>query len=247
MLEAMVRPLVIFVPGFMQRGEAWAPVAELVAERYPSACLDFRTHSFEARLGELREAAPPGSVPVGYSMGGRLALHLAVREPDRFAGLVTVGASPGIDDPDERSRRREADEELAAWIERSAIEDVVARWERLPVFEGQSEELVERQRPGRLAHDPRRLAQLLRSAGQGALTPVFDDLGRLPVPVLALAGERDERYRQAGRRIALLAPHGDALPVVGAGHAAQLERPEAVARLVLEFLDEHLGEGVVVD
>jgi 2-succinyl-6-hydroxy-2,4-cyclohexadiene-1-carboxylate synthase len=227
----MSGPLVIFVPGFMQRGEAWAPVAELVAERYPSACLDFRTHDFEARLGELREATSPGSVPVGYSMGGRLVLHLAVREPERFAGLVTVGANAGVDDPDERRRRREADEELAAWMERSTIDEVVARWERLPVFAGQSEEVVERQRAGRLSHDPKQLA----------------GLPRLRAPVLALAGERDDRYLQAARRIALLAPRADTLPVMSAGHAAHLERPADVARLLLDFLDQHLGQGVVVD
>lgn len=243
----MADPLVIFVPGFMQHGNAWEPVAELVAERYTCAWLDFRTHSFEARLGELRDAAAPGTVLVGYSMGGRLALHLAVREPERFAGLVTVGASPGIDDPAERERRRLADEELAAWMEFSTIEEVVARWERMPVFEGQPEELVEAQRPGRLDHEPRLLANLLRSVGQGVLPDVFDRLPRLEIPVLALAGERDERYVSAARRIALLAPRGDALPVMGAGHAAHLERPDAVAGLVLEFLDEHLGERVVGD
>jgi 2-succinyl-6-hydroxy-2,4-cyclohexadiene-1-carboxylate synthase len=243
----MEAPAVIFVPGFMQRGDTWSPVGELVAERYPSAYLDFRTHSFEARLGELREAARPGTVVAGYSMGGRLALHLAAREPERLAGLVTVGASPGIDDPDERRRRADEDERLAAWMEYSTIEEVVDRWEELPVFAGQPRELVAAQRPGRLSHDPRLLATLLRSAGQGVLPGIWDELRRMPTPVLALAGERDERYVAAARRIALLAPRGDALPVMGAGHAAHLERPEAVARLVLEFLDQHLGQGGVVD
>lgn len=243
----MSGPAVIFIPGFMQRGDAWAPVAERVGERYPSACLDFRTHSFEARLGELREAAPPGSAVVGYSMGGRLALHLAVREPERLAALATVGASPGIDDPADRARRRAADEELAAWIEAAPIEAVVERWERLPVFRGQPEALVEAQRPGRLSHEPRLLAQLLRTAGQGALPGVWDGLRRVRHPLLALAGERDERYLRAARRIALLAPRGDARSVPDAGHAAQLERPEAVAELLLEFLDQHLGERGVVD
>ena len=247
MLATVAGPVVIFVPGFMQRGDAWAPVAGRVGERYPSTCLDFRSHSFEGRLGELREAAGPGAVPVGYSMGGRLALHLAVRDPERFAGLVTVGASPGIDDPVERERRRRDDEALAAWMERSTIEEVVARWERLPVFQHQSERLVEAQRPGRLSHDSKLLGHLLRTAGQGVLPGLWDDLGRLPIPVLALAGEHDERYITAARRIALLAPLGDALPVMGAGHAAQLEQPEAVAELLLEFLDQHLGQGVVVD
>ena len=235
----------IFVPGFMQRGDSWAPVADAVGERYPSTCLDFRSHSFESRLGELREAARPGTVPVGYSMGGRLVLHLAVREPDRFAALATVGARAGIDDPDERERRRAGDEELAAWMERSTIEEVVARWERLPVFGHQSEELIEAQRPGRLSHDPRLLANLLRTAGQSSLPGLWDELGRLPIPVLALAGEHDDRYMTAARRIALLAPRGEARPVMGAGHAAHLEQPAATAQLLLEFLDEHLGEGVV--
>ncbi|HKP91017.1 MAG TPA: alpha/beta fold hydrolase [Thermoleophilaceae bacterium] len=243
----MSDPRVIFVPGFMQRGETWAAVAGVVGKRYPSACVDFRTHSFEARLGELLEAAPPGSVPVGYSMGGRLALHLVVREPERFAGLVTVGSSPGIEDPRERERRRLADDDRAAWMERSAIEDVVARWERLPVFEGQSEELLERQRPGRLSHDPRQLAQLLRTAGQGVLPPLVGDLPHLRVPLLALAGERDEPYVETAEQIRRLARSARAAKVPGAGHAAHLEQPEAVARLVLEFLDEHLGQRVVVD
>jgi 2-succinyl-6-hydroxy-2,4-cyclohexadiene-1-carboxylate synthase len=236
---------VIFVPGFMQRGDSWAPVADAVSERYPSACLDFRSHSFEGRLGELREAAARDTVPVGYSMGGRLVLHLAAREPDRFAALATVGASPGIDDPREREARRAADGELAAWMERSTIEEVVARWERLPVFEHQSEELIEAQRPGRRSHDPRLLANLLRTAGQGALPGLWDELRRLPVPIIALAGEHDERYIAAARRIALLAPRGDARPVMGAGHAAHLEQPAATAQLLLEFLDQHLGEDVV--
>src|SRR2546423_4949249 len=188
MLATVAGPVVIFVPGFMQRGDAWAPVAGRVGERYPSTCLDFRSHSFESRLGELREAARPGTVPVGYSMGGRLVLHLAVREPDRFAALATVGARVGIDDPDERERRRAADEELAVWMERSTIEEVVARWERLPVFEHQSEELIEAQRPGRLSHDPRLLANLLRTAGAGGLPRTWGEDLRAFTPRPAPAG-----------------------------------------------------------
>ena len=91
-------------------------------------------------------------------------------------------------------------------MERRSIEEVVDRWESLPVFDGQPPDLVEAQRPGRLSHDPRLLATLLRSAGQGVLPGIWDELRRLPTPVLALAGERDQRYMAAARRIALLAP-----------------------------------------
>ena len=232
----MQAPLVVFVPGYMQRGEAWAPVARRVAERYPTVCLDFRTHTFEERLAELADAAPHGSAVVGYSMGGRLALHLAAREPERFAALITVGASAGIEDPDARRARREADEALAARIESQPIERTVEQWERLPVFAGQPEELVEAQRPGRLSHRPGDLAALLRSAGQGALEPVWERVPSFAAPLVAVAGERDARYVEAARRLAALAPRGRAAVVPGAGHAAHLERPSLVADLVLAAL-----------
>lgn len=232
----MQAPLVVFVPGYMQRGEAWDPVARRVAERYPTLCLDFGEHTLEGRLAELAAAAPRGSVVAGYSMGGRLALHAAVREPERFGGIVTVGASAGIEDPGERAARREADERLAARIEAQPIETTVAEWERQPVFAGQPEELVEDQRPGRLAHRPDDLAELLRTAGQGAMEPVWDQVPALSVPLLAVAGERDVRYVEAARRLAALAPRGRTALVPGAGHAAHLERPSLVADLVLDFV-----------
>jgi 2-succinyl-6-hydroxy-2,4-cyclohexadiene-1-carboxylate synthase len=231
-------PLVVFVPGFMQRGEAWAPVARRVAERYPTLCLDFASHTLDERLDELRAAAEPGTAVVGYSMGGRLALHLAVREPERLAALVTVGATAGIEDEHARAERLRADEELATWMESASIEEVVARWEVQPVFAGQPPKVVEAQRPGRLSHRPEQLASLMRTAGQGAPAPIWDRLGSLPMPLLALAGERDERYVEAARRMRELAPHGRAQVVRGAGHAAHLERPHAVARLVVRFLEE---------
>ena len=226
------------MPGFMQRGEAWEPIASRLAARYRSTCLDFETWTFEERVGEILAAAPPGAAVVGYSMGGRLALHAALREPDRFAVLVLVGVSAGIEDSGVREDRRRSDESLAEWMERRSIEEVVSRWEAQPVFAGQSPELRERQRPGRLAHDPRRLAELLRTAGQGALAPVWDRLGRLRTPVL-LAG--------AARRMADAVADARVRLVPDAGHAPQLEAPAAFEALLVDFLDEHLGERGVVD
>ena len=231
---------VLFVPGFMQRGSAWAPVADLLEERYPSVLLDHAQHDFEGRLREIATTGE-GAVLCGYSLGGRLSLHAALREPAHYAGLVTVGASAGIEDRAARAARAQGDERLAAWMEGASIEDVVAVWERQPLFADQSDQLVEEQRPGRLDHDPRQLASILRSAGQGGLEPVWSELPALQLPLLAIAGARDERYSAAARRIAELAPSGVAEIVENAGHAPQLQRPEAVARLLVKFLDRHFG------
>jgi 2-succinyl-6-hydroxy-2,4-cyclohexadiene-1-carboxylate synthase len=227
---------VTFVPGFMQRGEAWQPVAAALAPRYRVQTLDFATWTFEERLDEI----PAGGAVVGYSMGGRIALHAALRKPRRFHALALIGVSAGVDDRDERSR---SDEALAAWIEQHSIEEVVDRWESQPVFASQPAELRARQRPGRLSHDPRKLAQLLRSAGQGAMPPVWDRLHELRCPVLLIAGERDERYVAAAHRMATHIPHAEVRVVPGAGHAPQLEQP----LLVAELLDEHLGDHGLVD
>lgn len=224
----------------MQRGDAWAAVAGRVAERYPSTCLDFRTHTFDARLSEIADAAKPGDVLAGYSMGGRLALHAALRHPGRHAAVVLVGASAGLEEPASRAARAREDEELAAWIESRPVEAVVERWERQPVFATQSPALVAAQRPGRLSHRPAELASLLRSAGQGACEPVWDRLGNLGCPLLAIAGALDERYAGAAARMAELAPAGAVRLIAGAGHAPQLEDPQAMAAALVELLDEHV-------
>src|SRR5215210_2770901 len=91
---------VIFVPGFMQRGSAWAPVAERLPERYPSVLLDHEKQTLDGRLDEIEAAAGEGpAVLVGYSMGGRIALRAALRQPERYAAVVTIGTGAGIDDP----------------------------------------------------------------------------------------------------------------------------------------------------
>jgi 2-succinyl-6-hydroxy-2,4-cyclohexadiene-1-carboxylate synthase len=242
-----VAPSVTFVPGFMQRGEAWGPVAGAVAKRYRSTCLDFSTWTFDERVEEILAATAAGDALVGYSMGGRLALHAALREPGRLGALVLVGVSAGIEDRGERDDRRRSDESLAEWMERRSIEEVVERWERQPAFASQPEGLRERQRPGRLSHDPRMLARLLRSAGQGALDPVWNRLTELRCPVLLTAGEQDRRYARAAGRMAAAMPDARVRLVPDAGHAPQLEAPAEFAALLLEFLDEHLGDGGIVD
>ena len=210
----------------MQRGDAWAPVADRLDESYPSIVLT-RTD----------ERVPNGMLPVGYSMGGRIALHAALAHPQRYPALVLVGVSAGVED---QEARRAADEELAAWIETHSIEEVVERWEQMPVFATQPPALVESQRRGRLSHYPAGLAELLRTAGQGALPPVWDLLPHLDVPVLCIAGALDEKYVEAGRRMASLLPNGSFATVAGCGHAPQLEDPDAVAAELAAFVDERL-------
>jgi 2-succinyl-6-hydroxy-2,4-cyclohexadiene-1-carboxylate synthase len=240
----------VYIPGFMQPASAWQPVAERVGGE--SILLAHEEHSYEGRLREIaaatkrareavaaaggeRAAAEGRPLLAGYSLGGRLALRAALRDQSLYAGVVTVGATAGIEDAAQRSARAEADDRLAAWMEAAPIEDIVGIWERQPLFADQSEPLVEAQRPGRLAQDPGHLALLLRTAGQGVLEPVWHELLTFDLPLLAIAGARDEGYISAARRIADTAPRGRAAIVEHAGHAAHLQQPDQVAALIEGF------------
>ena len=202
--------------------------------------MEFDTPTLEAGLDAIAGAGR-GGVVVGYSMGGRLALRAVLREPRVYRALVLVGATPGIEDEQRRRSRRAADDELADWMECASIHAIVDHWENQPVFATQSLDVVERQRRGRLSHQPARLAAMLRATGQGALPPVWNQLGRLVLPLLAVAGERDDRYAQIAQRMAREVPIGQAALVPGAGHAAHLEQPDEFSDLLLDFLDEHFG------
>jgi 2-succinyl-6-hydroxy-2,4-cyclohexadiene-1-carboxylate synthase len=225
-------PPVLLIPGFMQPASAWAQVAERLEP--PTKLLEHERHDFEGRLDEIG-AAGEGALLVGYSLGGRLALRAALRDPARYAGVVTVGATAGIEEVAARSARAEADDRLASWMEAAPIEGIVAVWERQPLFADQSEALIEAQRPGRLAQDPANLARLLRTAGQGVLEPVWHELLTFQLPLLALAGARDEGYTRAAGQIAQMAPNARAGVVEEAGHAAHLQQPARVAELIAEF------------
>lgn len=220
----------------MQHADSWLTVAVTVSDSYEVLVLDFETWTWEERLAEV--AAAPGSVLVGYSMGGRLALHAALRDPGRYRALVLLGAHAGLEDG--REERRAADEELAAWIESHTIEEVVDRWESNPVFASQSRGLRELQREGRLRHDPPDLARLLRTGGQGAVEPVWARLPELTMPVLCLAGSLDRTYAEAARQMAAALPAGRAAEIPGAGHAAHLEEPAATAGAITAFLADAL-------
>jgi 2-succinyl-6-hydroxy-2,4-cyclohexadiene-1-carboxylate synthase len=179
---------------------------------------------------------------VGYSMGGRLALHLALEAPERFWALVLESASPGIADAKERYARVESDHALADGIERDGIEAFVDRWQAQPLFASQSRlpaDVFERQRQQRLASPPHGLANSLRGMGTGRQEYLLPRLGELMMPVLLLAGALDERYTALAGEMAFSMADATVEIIADAGHAAHLEQPERFSAAVLQFLRAH--------
>jgi 2-succinyl-6-hydroxy-2,4-cyclohexadiene-1-carboxylate synthase len=173
---------------------------------------------------------------LGYSMGGRYALHIALRQPDLVRRLVLVSATGGIDDAAERAARRDADELLAAKVEAEGVAAFVAWWLERPLFASLPSEAAALE--SRLGGSASGLAASLRLAGTGTQQPLWSQLSELTMPVLVVAGANDEAYLARGRRlVSSIGTNADLAVVPGAGHACHLEQPDIFLELVLPFLD----------
>ncbi len=176
---------------------------------------------------------------IGYSMGARIALVLAMRHAARVGRLVLESPSAGLIDDEERARRRVADEALADRIERDGIIAFVDEWESRPMFASHSALPLQARsqlREERLGQRPSGLAGSLRGAGQGTMAPLRDRLSGVACPVLIIVGELDsvgvERAQAVAEGIA-----GALLEVVaGSGHTPHLERPDVFLDLAAGFL-----------
>jgi 2-succinyl-6-hydroxy-2,4-cyclohexadiene-1-carboxylate synthase len=192
-----------------------------------------------AQLRALLEAlALPSVSVIGYSMGGRAALSLAVAYPKRVSRLVLVGASPGLADPAERAARRKADQELAERILSHGLESFVDEWMANPLFATQArlgEAALARARAERLRGSAVGLAESLRGMGTGSMPPLHEDLSRLSLPVLCVVGEEDAKFRAIAERMVAALSRGELQLIPAAGHAAHLEQPEAFARAFAAF------------
>jgi 2-succinyl-6-hydroxy-2,4-cyclohexadiene-1-carboxylate synthase len=230
-------PTVVFLHGFTHTGRSWQPVIAALGERYTSVAGDIRGHgdaskrlpvTLEAVVHDVLAAAPGRFTLVGYSMGGRIALHVALAAPDRVERLVLIGASPGIADDTERAARRRADQQLADEVQRSSIEEFARRWAQTPVLAGLPGAVLDAAHADRLRSTPAGLAWALRGLGTGALPSLWDRLGELPMPVTLVVGQRDQKFRGIAAEMAGGIPAFDVVVVPGAGHAVHLEAPQAI-------------------
>lgn len=191
-----------------------------------------------ARLAAAIDAT--GTTPVhliGYSLGGRLALHLALSRPDLVARLSLISAHPGLDDhdADARAQRRAADEAWSALLERHGIAAFVSAWEEQPLWHSQRAlppAALAAQRSARLSHDPAQLAAALRALGLAAMPGTWPRLSRLSVPTTFITGSLDTRYTDLSRRAAQLIPGARTTVIPGAGHNLVLERPHDMRRIL---------------
>jgi 2-succinyl-6-hydroxy-2,4-cyclohexadiene-1-carboxylate synthase len=231
-------PKVVLVPGFTQTASSWSGVAEIVEESCEVVALDVPVRDTFGETAHAIAMRGRAGVYVGYSMGGRLCLRLALDHPELVRALVLVSASPGVRDEQARAQRRADDAQLADSIARDGVRAFLDRWLAQPMFD-----TVPPDAPGlrdRYALEGSYLAHCLRVLGVGTMEPMWDRLGELSMPVALVTGTADERYdtiaRQMHERINAEVVHVQ----LQGGHSLPLEQPAVLGGFVAAFAAQHL-------
>lgn len=176
---------------------------------------------------------------LGYSMGGRIALHLAQKiawQPSDK--LVLISASPGIADTQERETRRRHDFALAGTIEATAsAKDFYATWEKTPLIATQTHMPAawrKRILQARASADKQAWANALRTLGTGTLAPLWGELQTILAETILISGENDAKFSQIAGTMAEKFPHAHHYIVPACGHAPHFEKASAVAEQITD-------------
>lgn len=246
---SLSRGRIVFAHGFTQTARSWSHFEGLLKPVLPgigTLAVDLPGHGTAADLrGDLLASAEylvdqgGRATYVGYSMGGRVALHAALARPGSVEALALIGATAGLDSASDRQQRRDADELLATRIESIGVPSFIDEWLANPLFAGLSDDQA--LRADRLRNTSEGLAASLRSTGTGTQEPLWDRLAEIDVPVLVIAGERDEKFRLIGERLADCLPLSTFEIIHDAGHSVHLEQPAATAEVLSDWYLDSVG------
>ena len=200
---------------------------------------DVETYRMERVSADILSHFSHPITVLGYSMGGRLALYMAVNHPDKVDRLILESSSPGLADPTARQARIESDNALADWILENGMKAFVNRWESVPLFASQKRLPEERQmglRVQRLGNRPIGLANSLRGMGTGQQPSLWHDLDQLDIPILLLAGDLDQKFVTIGKQMLTTLPNATMKIVANTGHTIHFEKPNLYRQLITNWL-----------
>jgi 2-succinyl-6-hydroxy-2,4-cyclohexadiene-1-carboxylate synthase len=250
------KPKVLFLHGFLGSGSDWLPVAQRLEPDYCSILVDLPGHgetgipadadpgtffseTVDALAAGLGSSSGKPCSLVGYSMGGRIALMLALRHPSLFRKAVIVSASPGLRTPEERENRRKSDEGIARKIERN-FDGFIEAWYDQPLFSTlKAHPLFREIEAKRRQSSPANLTRALRLLGTGSQPPLWDEMPSNRTPLLFVVGEKDLKFVEIGRRMVTVCPLSGLEIVPECGHTVHLENRELFVDRLKAFFNTH--------
>jgi 2-succinyl-6-hydroxy-2,4-cyclohexadiene-1-carboxylate synthase len=247
------RPWLLLLHGFLGRGADFGQIVAALSPHYRCLCIDLpghgqtEVHCADERLFQMPATALaivelldalqiPKIVLYGYSMGGRLALYLALKFSDglgptgghRLSHLILESASPGLRTLAERQARLQSDRQLAHRLV-ADFPQFLADWYAQPLWQSLQQhpgfgELADR----RLQNRPLELAKSLRNCGLGSQPNLWDELANCPIPVLLLVGAQDRKFLEINQQMLKLLPTASLSVINNAGHNINFENPQQI-------------------
>ena len=244
----------VFLHGFMGRGKDWDLILSNLCVDFHCIALDLPGHG-DTPFPESKDfsgflACSRAIITcldgmgvnkcnlVGYSMGGRLALSLALLYPQRFHKVVVESGSPGLQTQAEREVRCCHDNRLAQRLESEDFQEVLQDWYKQPLFTSISKdpELFSRMFQSRMGNNPHGLARSLREMGTGMQPNFWPMLSQGQCPLLLIVGSEDNKFLRMAKEIARSYPDSKVVIAKGCGHNVHSEAPDFFTATVRFFL-----------
>ena len=243
----------IFLHGFLGSAVDWQEIMSDFSEDYfclafdlpghgnsfiPDEYSDITLEKIASRIDSvLLSQQIDNPVYIGYSMGGRITLHMPAIIKSSCSGLIIESASPGIEDPVERKARLEKDFLVADKLESMNFEEFLVQWYNQPLFAGlKKSQNFNKIFRHRLKNNPVQLARAIRIMTVGKQKPLWKIFHGLELPVLVISGSNDEKYTSYTKRISTLSPSVRTQIISGAGHVVHAEKPGDYIDIVSQFI-----------
>jgi len=252
-------PLVVFLHGFMGAPLDARPMADGLGNHLAIAAVALPGHGGDIRdeidfpvdfaaagaliMDTLRPMIAQASqvTLVGYSMGARFALYLALTHPGVFHAVLAESGTPGIADAQERVARATHDaavgREIAACADRDAFAEFLAGWYARPPFDDLNPDQRATLIAQRSENDPKQLGLAVARMSVGLQPNLWPALAHLDIPLLAVCGERDLKFRRIAESMAAQSPRVAVQVMAGCGHNVHFEHPDAYTCVLRGFLE----------
>lgn len=191
---------------------------------------------WQSSLQQLADAIPTDSILVGYSMGARLALGLAVEFPNHFRGLVFISGNPGLESAAAREQRAVSDRQVADRIKSQPLCEFLTEWYQQAVFSNVPADIIQSEIDRKLQRDTAHWPAILHANSIANQPNYWEHLDRLQIPVLAISGEQDTKYCKIAVRLANELPTQVTSQIIAeCGHMVHRERPLTLVEALADF------------
>jgi 2-succinyl-6-hydroxy-2,4-cyclohexadiene-1-carboxylate synthase len=240
-------PGLLLLHGFMGSSADFHPALPTLTQHFHCICVDLPGHgqtpitddNFVGIAEQLAKLVTDCSYLCGYSLGGRLALYLALHYPDQWQKVILESVSFGLPNAQMRQARQHQDRMIVRKLRQPDLDFTafIQHWYQQSVFAGITDhrnfsELI----ASRLNNNPLSLARSLETMGLGQQLYLGELLKINEIPLLILAGEQDTKFVEIGQQIASLCQRAKLVTMPDCSHNIHFQQLDLWLKEVLGFL-----------